>query len=76
MLKPEGNIKIIDFGIAREYKEQSLADTTVLGTKGYAPPEQYSGQTDARSDIYALGMTIASSSDRHRSYEPEKAYAQ
>lgn len=58
MLKPEGNVKIIDFGIAREYKEQRLADTTVLGTKGYAPPEQYSGQTDARSDIYALGMTM------------------
>lgn len=58
MLKPEGNIKIIDFGIAREYKEQSLADTTVLGTKGYAPPEQYSGQTDPRSDIFALGMTM------------------
>lgn len=58
MLKPEGNIKIIDFGIAREYKELSLADTTVLGTKGYAPPEQYSGQTDARSDIFALGMTM------------------
>ena len=58
MLKPEGNIKIIDFGIAREYKEQNLADTTVLGTSGYAPPEQYSGQTDARSDIFALGMTM------------------
>lgn len=58
MLKPEGNIKIIDFGIAREYKEQNLADTTVLGTKGYAPPEQYSGQTDVRSDIFALGMTM------------------
>lgn len=58
MLKPEGNVKIIDFGIAREYKEQKLADTTVLGTKGYAPPEQYSGQTDARSDIFALGMTM------------------
>lgn len=58
MLKPEGNIKIIDFGIAREYKEQNLSDTTVLGTKGYAPPEQYSGQTDARSDIFALGMTM------------------
>lgn len=58
MLKPEGNIKIIDFGIAREYKEMNLADTTVLGTKGYAPPEQYSGQTDPRSDIFALGMTM------------------
>ncbi|MGN0518585.1 MAG: serine/threonine protein kinase [Acutalibacteraceae bacterium] len=58
MLKPEGNIKIIDFGIAREYKEESVSDTTILGTKGYAPPEQYIGQTDIRSDIYALGMTL------------------
>ena len=58
MLKPEGNIKIIDFGIAREYKEKSLSDTTVLGTRGYAPPEQYNGQTDPRSDIFALGMTM------------------
>lgn len=61
MLKPEGEkgiIKIIDFGIAREYKEEKTSDTTVLGTKGYAPPEQYSGQTDARSDIFALGMTM------------------
>lgn len=59
MLKPEGNLKIIDFGIAREYKEQSLADTTVLGTKGYASPEHYgSRQTDGRSDIYTFGMTL------------------
>ena len=59
MLKPEGNLKVIDFGIAREYKEENLADTTVLGTKGYASPEHYgSRQTDARSDIFTLGMTI------------------
>ena len=59
MLKPEGNLKVIDFGIAREYKEQNLADTTVLGTKGYASPEHYgSRQTDARSDIFTLGMTL------------------
>ncbi|MCD8324157.1 MAG: serine/threonine protein kinase [Clostridiales bacterium] len=59
MLKPDGNLKVIDFGIAREYKEKNLADTTVLGTRGYAPPEQHgSRQTDARSDIYALGMTM------------------
>lgn len=57
MLKPDGNIKIIDFGIAREFK-QDMADTTVLGTRGYAPPEQYNGRTDPRSDIYALGMTM------------------
>ncbi len=59
MLKPEGNLKVIDFGIAREYKEKNLSDTIVLGTRGYAPPEQYgSRQTDMRSDIYALGMTM------------------
>ena len=58
MLKPDGNIKIIDFGIAREYKVGNLTDTVALGTRGYIPPEQYSGQTDPRSDIYAIGMTM------------------
>lgn len=60
MLKPDGNIKIIDFGIAREYKEQGLADTVSLGTKGYAAPEQFGGkgQTDARTDVYCLGVTL------------------
>ena len=57
MLKPNGNICIIDFGIAREFIE-TKADTTVLGTRGYAPPEQYSGLTEPRSDIFALGMTM------------------
>lgn len=54
MLKPEGNITLIDFGIAREFKEQNLADTTCLGTRGYAAPEQFGGrgQTDARTDIF------------------------
>ncbi len=60
MLKPDGIVKIIDFGIAREYREKALSDTTVLGTKGYAPPEQYSGRTDKRSDIFSLGMTMYS----------------
>ena len=60
MLKPEGNIKIIDFGIAREYKEQNLADTTVLGTKGYAPPEQYqqSYKIGPWMDVYAMAATF------------------
>lgn len=59
ILRPDGNLKLIDFGIAREYRGENTADTTVFGTKGYAPPEQYGlRQTDARSDIYALGMTM------------------
>lgn len=60
MLQPNGNIKLIDFGIAREYKTQSVSDTVSLGTKGYAAPEQFGGkgQTDARTDIYCLGVTL------------------
>ena len=38
MLKPDGNIKVIDFGIAREYKESNLNDTTYLGTRGFSFP--------------------------------------
>ncbi|SDZ30393.1 serine/threonine protein kinase [Evansella caseinilytica] len=59
MLTPEGRIKLIDFGIAREYKHDSSTDTTNLGTKAYAAPEQAAGkQTDARTDIYSLGLTL------------------
>jgi serine/threonine-protein kinase len=59
MLMDDGNIKLIDFGIAREYKEESQNDTMPIGTKGYAAPEQYGiGQSDERTDIYSLGITI------------------
>lgn len=62
MLKPDGNITVIDFGTAREFKVDSTEDTTCLGTKGYAAPEQYRGskhhQTDERTDIYNLGVTL------------------
>lgn len=60
MLKPDGNLTLIDFGTAREFKEKNLADTTCLGTIGYAAPEQFGGmgQTDARTDIYCLGATL------------------
>ena len=60
MLKPDGNVVLIDFGTAREYKDDSDGDTTCLGTKGYAAPEQYGGkgQTDARTDVYNLGATM------------------
>ena len=54
-----GQFRLIDFDAARLVKEETDEDTTRLGTKGYAPPEQFGyGQTDGRSDIYALGMTV------------------
>ena len=60
MLKPDGNVTLIDFGTAREFKEKNLADTRCLGTVGYAAPEQFGGmgQTDGRTDIYCLGATL------------------
>lgn len=60
MLRDDGTVKLIDFGIAREYKEGATSDTSILGTKGYAAPEQFSrtAQTDARTDIYSLGVTL------------------
>jgi serine/threonine-protein kinase len=59
MLDRDGAVKLIDFGIARVFTPGKSRDTTSLGTKGYAAPEQYGkGQTDARSDVYALGATL------------------
>ena len=60
IMKPDGDVMLIDFGTAREYKKNATEDTTCLGTVGYAAPEQFGGmgQTDARTDIYCLGATL------------------
>jgi serine/threonine protein kinase len=59
MLSRTGRIKLIDFGIARLFRSSGAQDTQLLGTPGFAPPEQYgSAQTDERSDIYSLAMTL------------------
>ena len=57
-IRPDGMAVLIDFGIARVRTEEET-DTVALGTQGFAPPEQYGfSQTDARSDIYSLGMLL------------------
>jgi serine/threonine protein kinase len=59
MLTRSGHIKLIDFGIARFFRPSGKQDTQHLGTPGFAPPEQYgTAQTDERSDIYSLAMTL------------------
>ena len=71
MIQPDGSIKLIDFGIAREYKQDSGADTTYIGTKGYAAPEQFGkAQTDGRTDIYSLGVTMYHLATGKSPYEP------
>lgn len=59
MVTAEGHIYLIDFGIARLFKPGQTKDTHSWGTTGYAAPEQYgSAQTDARADIFALGVIL------------------
>jgi len=66
MLARTGVLKLIDFGIARFFKPGQTRDTRNLGTPGFAAPEQYGkGQTDARSDIYSLGVTLHRLLTRH-----------
>ena len=58
VLRPDGTAVLIDFGIARVRTEKD-ADTVAFGTQGFSPPEQYGfSQTDARSDIYSLGILL------------------
>ena len=56
MLAPNGQIKLIDFGIARHFQPANTA--TMVGTQGYAPPEQYRGKVEPRSDLYSLAATM------------------
>lgn len=59
ILTPEGDIKLVDFGIAREFRQEGINDTVYIGTRGYAAPEQYGrGQSDVTTDIYSLGITL------------------
>jgi uncharacterized protein YraI len=59
ILEPGGTLKLIDFGIARFFQPGKTRDTAAYGTMGYAAPEQFgTGQTDVRSDVYSLGVTL------------------
>ena len=72
----DGRIKLIDFDAARIFKADKCRDTRHLGTEGYAPPEQYGyGQTDNRSDIYALGVTVKEMLGKNYRGRLEKIFA-
>ncbi|GEM_PF-872926 len=59
LVSPDGNYRLIDFGIARLYSIGKRRDTVLMGTPGFAAPEHYGNrQTDERSDIYSLGATL------------------
>lgn len=61
MLTKDNEIKLIDFGIARTFKDDKNSDTSYYVSQGFSPPEQYgTGQSDERSDIYSLGALLYS----------------
>lgn len=85
MLTGDKLVKLIDFDAARVVKKAEQFDTEYLGTRGYAPPEQYGfSQTDIRSDIYALGITLKKLTpkssklrkiaDKATQFDPDKRY--
>jgi len=60
ILDDEGKVSLVDFGIAKATTGtgQTGGMSIPLGTPGYSPPEQYSGQVEPRTDVYALGVTL------------------
>lgn len=59
IVEPDGAISLIDFDISRVYHADTKTDTQFIGTREYAPPEQYGfSQTDCRADIYSLGVVM------------------
>jgi serine/threonine-protein kinase len=59
MVQPDGNVRLIDFGIARRFQPGAAKDTALFGSVGYSPPEQFGlRQTDPRADIYSFGATL------------------
>ncbi len=69
----DGQIKLVDFDAARNFDDSKDNDTVIMGTRRYAAPEQYGYiQTDARTDIYALGVTMNRLLTDH--YPSEKIY--
>ena len=59
ILREDGSVALIDFGISRAYREGADADTMNFGTKSFSAPEQYGyAQTDSRSDLFSLGMVM------------------
>lgn len=76
ILKPDGNIMLIDFGTARTQKIGKMlsSDTICIGTEGFAAPEQFGGisQSDARTDVFCLGTTMYNLITGHSPSEPPK----
>jgi eukaryotic-like serine/threonine-protein kinase len=70
-ITPQGQVKLVDFGIAKQYYPSQKTTLGALAvTPGYSPPEQYGkGVTDARTDVYAVGATLYAALTSHAPME-------
>lgn len=76
IIRPDGTPVLVDFGISKLYNSASDKDTSLLGTVGYAPPEQFGfSATDFRSDVYSFGVTAEKLGVRSRRAIVEKCKA-
>jgi len=77
MLTPQGVVKLMDFGIARAGEERSITMTgTTLGSLGYMSPEQVKGEpTDARSDLYSVGVSLYEMVTGQRPFQATSDYS-
>jgi CheY-like chemotaxis protein len=57
MVRPDGTIKLLDYGAAKELKEKEMS-ATVTGSRPYMAPEQIMGKSQRRSDVWALGVVM------------------
>ena len=74
MVQPDGNIKVMDFGIARAKNSHLTADNSVLGTAHYVSPEQTQGKDlEATSDLYSLGVVMYEAATGRVPFEGEDA---
>jgi tRNA A-37 threonylcarbamoyl transferase component Bud32 len=77
MVTPEGLVKLMDFGIARDAEDRSLTTTgTTLGSLYYMSPEQVKGEViDERADLYSLGVSLYEMVTRQRPFQADSDYS-
>ena len=75
MITEQNHVVLLDFNAAKLYTNASTNDTVLLGTKGYAAPEQYGfGSSSPQTDIYAIGVLIKEAAD-HMTNVPERLFS-
>src|SRR5438093_7738044 len=75
-VQPSGQVKIMDFGLARLGASEMTATGTVMGTPNYMSPEQVRGEkADARSDIFSLGAVFYELLTSHKAFDADSIHA-